>query len=134
MVVCAYDTTEKVKLWWVASSLKDSSKIVIGILDQTTERLIACHDAVWNNVIGIHRSFLEAFMTCGPIGLSCDLKALSPWAKDNIRNFIAKAKEDKNYLVNGKDLISGAEIAREGILVDIPDRFEMFCVTLEETE
>ena len=127
-------------------------------------------------------------MTCGPIGLSCDLKALSPWAKDNIRNFIAKAKEnhafwmeavarilvntpsvtvyqysdmdlcrleiqvvtletlqhtirvypvvkeDKNYLVNGKDVISGAEIAREGISVDIPDRFEMFRVTLEETE
>ena len=78
--------------------------------EQTTERLISCNDAVWYDLTGVHKSYLEGYMTCCPIGFSCDLKELSPKAREDFGQFINKFKENREFWVKA--------VAR--ILVDTP--------------
>ena len=133
------------------------------------ERMVACGDAIWHHVVGVQPSYLDGYMTCGPIGFSCDLTKISPSAFAHFKEFVAKVKADrefwktavarilcdtesimtlqysdmaltkiviqlftdhtqqdgftvhpvldesKNYRVNGGEILSGKEIAEEGI-------------------
>ena len=152
--------------------------------------MIACGDAVWHNVVGVQPSYLEGYMTCGPIGFSCDLSLLSSIARKHFKEFVAKVKknrefwkmavarilcdtntltvfqysdmalskvvvqlytnhtqqdhfrvypvlnETKNYYINGNQILSGEEIAAEGLVVSTPkghDNWnEMLEIILEE--
>lgn len=68
--------------------------------EESVERVIACNDEAWCDITGVHRSYLHGFMTGCPIGLSCDLKAISPIVREDIRRFIADFKENREYWAN----------------------------------
>jgi len=61
------------------------------------EHMVACGDAVWKNIEGVQQSFMDAYMTCGPIGFSCDLSLLSENAYAHFKEFIAKVKENRDF-------------------------------------
>ncbi len=65
--------------------------------DNITERMIACGDATWRNLSGVKHSFMDGYMTCGPIGFSCDLTRISPKAFEHFREFVAKVKENREF-------------------------------------
>lgn len=61
------------------------------------ERLLACCDATWCHVAGIQESFLEGYMTCGPIGFSCDLSLVSEKTRKELSRFIAEVKQNRDF-------------------------------------
>ncbi len=161
-----------------------------GSNEGNVERMVACGDAIWHRIHGVELSYLDGYMTCGPIGFSCDLSKISPSHFAHIKEFVAKVKADrefwktavarilcdtktvtvlqysnmdlskivvqlftghtqqdgftvhpvvdesKNYRVNGGDILSGKEIAEEGIsfrTAEWHDNWEeMHQVVLEE--
>lgn len=62
-----------------------------------TERLVACADATWHNVVGVQPSFLEGYMTGGPIGLSSNLKLISDSELIHLKEFITSVKENREF-------------------------------------
>lgn len=68
--------------------------------DECTEKLLSCCDATWDLVFGVRQSFLEGFMKGGPIGLSCDLTALSEKAFSDLKAYIAEFKANRNFWKN----------------------------------
>ncbi|MBQ4515819.1 MAG: alpha-galactosidase [Clostridia bacterium] len=139
------------------------------------DKMVACGDAIWQNVVGVQPSFMEGYMTCGPIGISCNLELLSDEAFAHFKEYIEKIKKDrdfwksavariicdtptittyqysdmelskiviqmfthktqqdhfavypevcenKNYILNGDTVISGKEIAEQGIDLSTPE-------------
>ncbi len=62
-----------------------------------SNRLVACCDAWWYDVTGVHPSYLDAYHTCGPIGFSCDLTKISDEAQEHFAEFIASVKEKRDF-------------------------------------
>ncbi len=63
----------------------------------SADKLIACADGIWDHLSGVHRSFMEGFMTGGPIGFSCDLNALSDDAFDWLKQYVANFKAERQF-------------------------------------
>lgn len=61
------------------------------------ERLIACGDAIWKHLVGVQPSFLDGYMTGGPVGFSCDLALVSPEMRSHFKEFVAKTKENREF-------------------------------------
>lgn len=61
------------------------------------EKLISSNDATWNDVRGVHLSYLKGFLTGGPIGFSCDLNKLSESVFDSLKEFISEFKEEREF-------------------------------------
>lgn len=61
------------------------------------ERMVACADATWHNIIGVQQSFLEGYMTGGPVGFSCDLSKISEKATEDFKAYIKKFKENREF-------------------------------------
>ena len=80
--------------WFVAQSVQEF-KPAYGA--DSADKLLASGDGTWDHLSGVHRSFMEAFMTGGPIGISCDLNALSTDAFTWLKVFIANFKEDREF-------------------------------------
>ena len=66
----------------------------------SNEKIIATNDATWSNVRGVHQSYLEGFLTGGPIGFSCDLNSLSETVFNGLKEFIVQYKKDRNFWKN----------------------------------
>ncbi len=62
-----------------------------------TERMVASGDAIWRHVVGVRPSYLAGYMTCGPIGFSCDLTLLSPSARKFFKDFVAGMKAEREF-------------------------------------
>ena len=60
-------------------------------------RLVACCDAWWYDIAGVHPSYLEAYHTCGPIGFSCDLTKISEADRKCFAEFIASVKKKREF-------------------------------------
>ncbi len=65
--------------------------------DGNCERMVACGDASWKHIVGVHQSFLEGYMTCGPVGFSCDLSKLSEKATADFKAYIGKFKSNRDF-------------------------------------
>lgn len=65
--------------------------------DGEVERMVACGDAMWHNIQGVQQSFMEGYMTAGPIGFSCDLSKISPKATEDFKKFIANMKANREF-------------------------------------
>ena len=66
-------------------------------MENSNEKLIATNDATWTDVRGVHQSYLQGFLTGGPIGFSCDLNSLSETAVADLKEFIAIIKQDREF-------------------------------------
>jgi len=86
--------------WMALHSLtgyEDFYKSFQGSNNVGTQRIIACGDAVWKHVEGVHMSWLKGFFTGGPIGLSMDLNLLSPEVRAQLKEFIAGVKANREF-------------------------------------
>ena len=61
------------------------------------ERMVACGDAVWHHVVGVQDSFMDGYMTCGPVGFSCDLRLFSENAMAHFKQKIAQIKTEREF-------------------------------------
>lgn len=88
--------------WITVHSSLDNEKIYKPFLSYngTSERLIACGDAVWHNVVGVQPSFVEKFTTAGPVGFSCDLTKLSDESFGRFKQYIKTIKEEREHFVS----------------------------------
>ena len=59
------------------------------------EKLLVCEDATWDHVAAAQPSFMQAFMTAAPIGISCDLSGLSEESYAWLKAHIAKHKQER---------------------------------------
>lgn len=64
---------------------------------ENCERIVACGDGVWHHVVGVQRSYLNGYMTCGPVGFSCDLRLLSKAAKAHFKEQVAQIKAEREF-------------------------------------
>lgn len=63
-------------------------------------RMVACCDAWWYDVSGVHPSYLDAYHTCGPVGFSCDLTRISELDRNHFKEHIASVKEKREFWKN----------------------------------
>ena len=61
------------------------------------DRMVACGDGTWHNIVGVQNSFMEGYMTGGPVGFSCDLTKLSDKAFAHFKAFVKKMKENREF-------------------------------------
>lgn len=86
---------------WIAvhsiDTYKDFYKSFEGSNKGNLERMVACGDAVWHNIVGVQQSFMEGYMTCGPVGFSCDLTLMSEKAMSDFKARIDRIKEEREF-------------------------------------
>lgn len=86
-----------IEKWAVLRSVENFSP---SICCGENEKIISAHDATWSGTVGVHQSFLNGFLSGGPIGISCDLNAMSDKLLDNIAGHIARFKEERDFWEN----------------------------------
>ncbi len=77
--------------WFVAQSAQ------IAGAGKVQDKLLVCEDSTWDHVAAAQPSFMEAFMSGGPIGLSCDLSGLSEETYTWLKAYIAKFKQERDF-------------------------------------
>ncbi|MBP3632966.1 MAG: alpha-galactosidase [Oscillospiraceae bacterium] len=86
---------------WIAAhsvaDLKDFYQCFQGSNSGKLERMVACGDAVWHHLVGVQDSFMQGYMTGGPVGFSCDLRLLSDRAREMFKEEIAQIKADREF-------------------------------------
>lgn len=80
--------------WASVASLSQSLPVYPG---HDQEKIIASHDATWNELIGVHPDFLQGFLSGGPLGFSCDLTAFSPALFARMKQLVADFKQDRAF-------------------------------------
>lgn len=78
--------------WSAIASVKDATPIYS---DASGDKILACGDAIWHHIEEVHPSYLKAFLTGSPIGLSFDLNSLSDGAFLALKEFLAEFKEQR---------------------------------------
>jgi len=61
------------------------------------DRIISTGNATWGNAVETDISYLKGFMSGAPIGFSCDLTALSDSTFSELKSYIAKFKEERDF-------------------------------------
>jgi len=61
------------------------------------DKILSTNDATWNDVTGVHMSFLQGLLTGGPIGLSFDLTAITEEVFEQLQDFIARFKAKRDF-------------------------------------
>lgn len=64
---------------------------------EQSDKIIACGDAVWDNVRGVSQSWINGFLTSSPVGLSFDLTAISDEVFNNLKKYIEKFKSKREF-------------------------------------
>lgn len=80
---------------WI--TVRSSSDFTPCYPGNSPEKILSSNDACWNEITGVHLSYLLAELTGGPIGFSCDLAALSEETFEALRAHVARFKEDREF-------------------------------------
>lgn len=83
-----------IERWAMLQSVEDFKYDYAGGI---AERLLACNDATWDDVRGVKQSYLNGFLTGGPIGFSCDLNSFSEKVFKELKDLIASLKQEKAF-------------------------------------
>ena len=86
-----------IEKWAVLQSLENFSP-VYG--NNECEKILSTHDATWDGIAGVHQSFLQGFLTGGPIGISCDLNMLSDNLLTMLKEHIGHFKKERTFWEN----------------------------------
>ena len=87
-----------IECWTVVRSVENFAPIYAS--DDYSEKLISTDDATISNVVGVNMSYLKAFLTGCPIGLSCDLNLLSENVFSELREFILEFKNERDFWIS----------------------------------
>jgi len=80
---------------WVTIRSIENFEPVYG--EQETEKILACNDATWDGIVGLHKSFLLGFLQGGQVGISCDLTKFSEDLILSLKEHISKIKEERDF-------------------------------------
>lgn len=80
--------------WTAISSVKGATPVYSVASD---DKILACGDAIWNHVVGVHPSYLKGFLTGSPIGFSFDLNSLTEDTFKMLKEFINNFKERRGF-------------------------------------
>jgi hypothetical protein len=72
-------------------------------------KMIQCSNALWDFVIGVNDTYVEGFLTGGPMCFSCDLAGFPEDYKARYRAMIAEYKKDREFFRGAR-----AKILAEG--------------------
>ncbi len=61
------------------------------------DKIIACADAIWDNVVSVRPEFLRGYLMGSPIGLSFDLNSLSDESFEALRSYIKEFKQRREF-------------------------------------
>ena len=92
--------TQGFECWIAAHSIDDKQdfyQCFEGSNPGKLERMVAYADAVWHHLVGVQDSYMQGYMTCGPVGFSCDLRLLSERAREMFKNKVAEIKADREF-------------------------------------
>lgn len=72
-------------------------------------QLLTTCDGVWENVASLAYSWIDGFLSAGPLGISCDLTKLTDEVLDRLAKHISEYKRDREFFI-GADcrIITGA--------------------------
>lgn len=87
-----------VECWATVTSAEDIAPVYGS--SEMSGKLIASNDATWDDVRGVRMSYLTGVLTGSPVGLSCDLTAISDSAFGELRKFIAEFKKKRSFWKN----------------------------------
>ena len=65
-------------------------------------KMIQCSNAHWDYVIGVNDTYVEGFLTGGPMCFSCDLAGFSEDYKARYRKKIAEYKEERDFYIRAQ--------------------------------
>ncbi len=82
---------------WAAIRSLDGFAPVYSPTENTCSKLLSTDDAVWGRIISLDPSYLQAFLTGGPIGFSCDLNALNEKDFAWLKAFVAEKKAERPF-------------------------------------
>lgn len=81
---------------WATVTALENFRPVYGS-DEGRDKILATADATWDTVTGVRQSFLHGLLTGSPIGLSCDLTALTDGVFAELQTFIAQFKKKRAF-------------------------------------
>lgn len=84
-----------IECWTVLRSVENFAPVYAE--DNYSEKLISTDDATISNVVGVNMSYLKAFLTGCPIGMSFDLNLLSDNVFCELKEFIANFKKERDF-------------------------------------
>ena len=79
--------------WIAITSVKDATPHY----ECSPDKILACADAIWDNVVSLHPSFLHGYLMGSPIGLSFDLNSLSDEDFSALKNTILDFKKRREF-------------------------------------
>ena len=59
-----------------------------------------CNNATWDSIVAVDCSFVEAFLTGGVVGFSCDIAAFPEQYRESWKQFISEYKTDRDFYIN----------------------------------
>ena len=80
--------------WITVRSLENFSPVYENL---EREKILACGDATWDGLVGVHKSFLCGFLMGGQLGISCDLTKLSEDLILTLKEHISKIKKEREF-------------------------------------
>ena len=83
--------------WAAIASVKGATPIYSVASD---DKILACGDAIWHHVVGVHPSYLKGYLTGSPIGLSFDLNSLTNDTFIMLKEFIQDFKKRRYFYKN----------------------------------
>lgn len=83
-----------IEKWTVITSNNDT---IPSYDTDTSEHIFATGDAVWERVSDVSESWLKGFLSCSPLGFSCDLESLSESVKAFLKEHIRQFKEERTF-------------------------------------
>lgn len=86
-----------IEKWAVIRSLKDFRP---NYMCDDHERIISAHDGTWHSLTGVNQSYLNGFLSGGPLGISCDLNEMSDELLDNLTEHISLFKQKREFWQN----------------------------------
>ena len=87
-----------IECWAVIRSVENFAPI--NASDDFSEKIISTDDATISNVVGVNMSYLKAFLSGCPIGISCDLNLLSEKVFYELKEFIAEFKKERDFWIS----------------------------------
>jgi hypothetical protein len=59
-----------------------------------------CNNGTWDSIVAVDPSFVEAFLTGGVVGFSCDVAAFPEQYRESWKQFISEYKADRDFYIN----------------------------------
>ena len=62
--------------------------------------MLSCNNASWDFILNVKESFVENFVSGGPLGFSCDIASFPDVYKQQWKEFIKKYKQEREFYKN----------------------------------